>query len=113
VIDCHTAALDEATVEIAAKETGAIVVAEEHLIRGGLGSAVAQVVVRRQPVPMEFVGLQDTFAESGRPRSCSAPRATVEIFARSSACRAKARVAVMRESAMRHPVPTPACAPMG
>ncbi|MBI4013841.1 MAG: transketolase family protein [Candidatus Rokubacteria bacterium] len=68
VIDCHTAKpLDEATVEIAAKETGAIVVAEEHLIRGGLGSAVAQVVVRRQPVPMEFVGLQDTFAESGTP----------------------------------------------
>ena len=68
VIDCHTAKpLDEATVEIAAKETGAIVVAEEHLIRGGLGSAVAQVVVRRHPVPMEFVGLQDTFAESGTP----------------------------------------------
>jgi transketolase len=66
VIDCHTAKpLDEATVEMAAEETGAIVVAEEHLIRGGLGSAVAQVVVRRRPVPMEFVGLDDTFAESG------------------------------------------------
>jgi transketolase len=66
VIDCHTAKpLDEATIEMAAEETGAIVVAEEHLIRGGLGSAVAQVVARRRPVPMEFVGLEDTFAESG------------------------------------------------
>jgi transketolase len=68
IIDLHTAKpLDEATIEMAAVETGAIVVAEEHLIRGGLGSAVAQVVVRRRPVPMEFVGLEDTFAESGTP----------------------------------------------
>jgi transketolase len=68
VIDCHTAKpLDEATLEIAAAETGAIVVAEEHLSRPGLGSLVAHAVVRRHPVPMEFVGLADTFAESGTP----------------------------------------------
>ncbi len=68
VIDCHTAKpIDEATIQIAAEETGAIVVVEEHLIRGGLGSAVAQTVARRCPVPMEFVGLEDTFAESGTP----------------------------------------------
>ena len=68
VIDCHTAKpLDEAPIEMAAEETGAIVVAEEHLVRGGLGSAVAQVAARRRPVPMEFVGLEDTFAESGTP----------------------------------------------
>ncbi|MFQ5521219.1 MAG: transketolase family protein, partial [Candidatus Methylomirabilia bacterium] len=45
VIDCHTAKpLDEATIEMAAEETGAIVVAEEHLVRPGLGSLVAQAV---------------------------------------------------------------------
>lgn len=68
VIDCHTAKpLDEATIEMAAEETGAIVVAEEHLSRPGLGTLVAQAVARRRPVPMEFVGLPDTFAESGTP----------------------------------------------
>ena len=68
VIDCHTAKpLDEATIEMAAAETGAIVVAEEHLSRSGLGSLIAQAVTRRHPVPMEFVGIEDTFAESGAP----------------------------------------------
>ncbi len=68
VIDCHTAKpLDEATIEMAAIETGAIVVAEEHLSRPGLGSLVAQTVARRHPAPMEFVGIEDTFAESGTP----------------------------------------------
>ena len=65
----HTAKpLDEATIEIAARDTGAIVVVEEHLSRPGLGSLVAQVVVNRCPVPMEFVGLPDSFAESGTPQ---------------------------------------------
>ncbi|MFQ5899136.1 MAG: transketolase family protein [Candidatus Methylomirabilia bacterium] len=68
VIDCHTAKpLDEATIEMAAEETGAIVVAEEHLVRLGLGSLVAQAAVQRHPAPIEFVGLEDTFAESGTP----------------------------------------------
>ncbi len=68
VIDCHTAKpLDEATIEMAAEETRAIVVAEEHLTRPGLGSLVAQAAAKRRPVPMEFVGLEDTFAESGTP----------------------------------------------
>lgn len=68
VIDCHTAKpLDEATLEMAAADTGAIVVVEEHLSRNGLGSLVAQAVARRHPVPMEFVGIDDTFAESGTP----------------------------------------------
>ena len=61
--------LDEDEVESAARETGAIVTAEEHLIHGGLGSAVAQAAVRRHPVPMEFVGLNDTYAESGAPEA--------------------------------------------
>ncbi len=58
--------IDEAAI-IAATETGAIVTAEEHLEHGGLGSAVARVVVRHRPVPMEFVAIKDTYAKSGKP----------------------------------------------
>lgn len=61
--------LDEAEVRAAAEETGAIVAAEEHLIHGGLGARVAQTVVQTQAVPMEFVGLDDTYAESGDPEA--------------------------------------------
>lgn len=61
--------LDEAEVRSAAEETGAIVAAEEHLIHGGLGARVAQAVVQSHPVPMEFVGLDDTYAESGDPEA--------------------------------------------
>jgi transketolase len=59
--------IDEAAIIQAATETGAIVTAEEHLEHGGLGSAVAQVVARHQPVPMEFVAIKDTYAKSGKP----------------------------------------------
>jgi len=59
--------IDEAAIIAAAGETGAIVTAEEHLEHGGLGSIVARVVARHQPVPMEFVAIKDTFAESGNP----------------------------------------------
>ena len=59
--------LDTDAVAEAARDTGAIVTAEEHLIHGGLGSAVAQAAARSYPVPMEFVGLDDTYAESGDP----------------------------------------------
>lgn len=61
--------LDEEEVEAAARETGALVTAEEHLIHGGLGAVVAQAAARRCPVPMEFVGLNDTYAESGAPEA--------------------------------------------
>ena len=54
------------------EETGAIVTAEEHNILGGLGSAVSEVVVAHKPVPMEFVGVQDTFGESGTPKELMA-----------------------------------------
>lgn len=68
VLDMHTVKpLDDAAVLAAAKETGRIVVAEEHLLHGGLGSAVAMSAARQQPVPMRFVGVKDTFAESGPP----------------------------------------------
>jgi transketolase len=57
--------IDRVLITRAARETGAIVTAEEHNIYGGLGSAVAEVLVEESPVPMERVGIQDTFAESG------------------------------------------------
>jgi len=59
--------IDEATIIKAATDTGAIVTAEEHLEHGGLGSIVSQIVVKHQPVPMEFVAIKDTYAESGKP----------------------------------------------
>ncbi len=59
--------LDEEVIVRAASETGAIVVAEEHLAHGGLGSRVAQVVAREKPVPMSFVNLGDRYALSGKP----------------------------------------------
>jgi len=68
VIDMHTIKpLDEDIVIAAAKETGFIVTAEEHSIIGGLGSAVAEVVVKNYPVRMAFVGQNDTYGESGKP----------------------------------------------
>ena len=68
VIDMHTIKpIDEAAIIKAATETGRIVVAEEHLMAGGLGSVVAGVVARTKPVPMEFVNLGDRYAESGDP----------------------------------------------
>jgi transketolase len=47
-------------------KTGAIVSVEDHQIAGGLGSALAEFFAKNKPLPMEFVGLQDTFAESGK-----------------------------------------------
>jgi transketolase len=68
VIDMHTIKpLDEALLVAEAKKTGHILVAEEHQIWGGLGSAVARVLSREHPCRMEFVAIQDTFAESGAP----------------------------------------------
>ena len=45
----------------------AVVTVEEHQIHGGLGSAVAELLAKHRPVPMEFIGLKDTFGESGSP----------------------------------------------
>lgn len=68
VIDIHTIKpIDEEIIIKAAKETGAIVTAEEHGIIGGLGDAVAQVVVKNCPVKMAMVGQDDCFGESGKP----------------------------------------------
>ncbi len=68
VIDMHTIKpLDEAAIARAAQECGAIVTAEEHLLDGGLGAHVAQAVATSRPVPMEFVAIQNTYAESATP----------------------------------------------
>jgi len=56
--------LDGKTILSLAKQTGAFVTAEDHQIMGGLGGAIAEYTAKTLPVPMEFVGLQDTFAES-------------------------------------------------
>jgi transketolase len=59
--------LDTERIVAAARETGAIVCAEEHLLQGGMGSNVARIVVQNHPVPMRFVGLADIYVESGDP----------------------------------------------
>jgi len=69
VLNVHTIKpLDVESVVLAAMETGAIVTAEEHQVAGGLGSAVAEAVARHCPVPIEFIGMNDRFGESGKPR---------------------------------------------
>ncbi len=66
VVNIHTLKpLDKEAVVRASSETGAVVVAEEHLAQGGLGSRVAQVLARENPAPMEFVNLGDRYASSG------------------------------------------------
>jgi transketolase len=68
VINSHTIKpLDERTIIRAAKTCGAVVTVEEHQINGGLGSAVAEVLAKNFPTPMEFVGMPDAFGESGQP----------------------------------------------
>ena len=60
--------MDEAFIEKCARDTGAIVTAEEHNIIGGLGGAVAEPLSRRYPIPQEYVGVHDMFGESGSAR---------------------------------------------
>jgi len=68
VIDFHTIKpLDRDAIAKAASETGAIVVSEEHLVDCGLGVRVAQVVAETHPAVMEFIGIHNTYAESGSP----------------------------------------------
>ena len=59
--------IDEETIVKAAEEAGAVVTVEEHQVMAGMGSAVAEVLARRCPVPVEFVGVQTRFGESGKP----------------------------------------------
>lgn len=67
LIDLHTIKpLDTAAILKAAKDTGAIVTAEEHMLNGGMGSAVAECVSQNHPVPIRMVGIKDRFGESGK-----------------------------------------------
>ena len=68
IIDMHTIKpIDEEIIMKAAAETKAIITAEEHSVIGGLGAAVAEVVVKKCPVKMAMVGVQDRFGQSGKP----------------------------------------------
>ena len=68
VLNNHTIKpIDEKTIIKFAKATGAVVTVEEHQVAGGLGGAVAELLVAKHPVPMEFVGMEDSFGESGKP----------------------------------------------
>ncbi len=68
VLNVHTIKpLDEEKIVSFAKKTGAVVTVEEHQVTGGLGGAVSETLARKAPTPIEFIGLQDTFGESGAP----------------------------------------------
>ncbi len=67
VINCHTIKpLDAHTILDAARTCGAVVTAEEHQIAGGLGGAVSELLSSKHPTPIEFVGINDVFGESGK-----------------------------------------------
>ena len=73
VLNMHTLKpLDEAAVLAAARETGAIVTAEDAQVIGGLGGAVAELLVKHKPAPVEMVGIQDRFMECGLPEELAA-----------------------------------------
>lgn len=68
VINLHTIKpIDEKAIVAAAEKCRAVVTVEEHQVLGGLGGAVAEVLAKKRPVPIEFIGMQDTFGESGKP----------------------------------------------
>lgn len=68
VINNHTIKpLDKKTILESVKKTKAVVTVEEHQIVGGMGSAVAEMLAANYPVPMEFIGMPDSFGESGTP----------------------------------------------
>jgi transketolase len=68
VINMHTIKpLDEKAVLESVAKTGCVVTAEEHMIHGGLGDSIAQLLSRTVPTPQEYVGVNDEFGESGTP----------------------------------------------
>jgi transketolase len=68
VLNCPTIKpIDDKTIVELAKKIGAVVTVEEHQVQGGLGGAVAEVLARHAPAPIEFIGMQNSFGESGAP----------------------------------------------
>jgi transketolase len=68
VINLHTIKpIDRKALITSAQRTGTVITAEEHQLAGGMGGAVAEVLAQECPVPMEMVGVRDTFGESGQP----------------------------------------------
>jgi transketolase len=69
VVNNHTIKpMDEPAIVAAARDCGAVVTVEEHQVQGGMGSRVAEILAAQHPVPMEFIGVQDRFGQSGTPR---------------------------------------------
>jgi transketolase len=69
VINNHTIKpMDEPAIVAAARDCGTVVTVEEHQVHGGMGSRVAEILAAQHPVPIEFVGVQDTFGQSGAPQ---------------------------------------------
>ena len=69
VVNNHTIKpIDEKTIITSAKKCGAVVTVEEHQVMGGMGSAVAEILAKHLPTPQEFIGMQNTFGESGEPK---------------------------------------------
>ncbi|MEJ2744365.1 MAG: transketolase family protein [bacterium] len=92
VINMHTIKpLDEQAVIGAAKKYGALVTAEEHSVIGGLGGAVAEAVVRHCPAPIEMVGVQDKFGQSGEPEELLKKYSLTAVDIRAAAKRAVSR----------------------
>jgi transketolase len=68
ILNCHSIKpIDEKKIVELAKKAGAVVTVEEHQVHGGLGGAVAEVLAKHAPTPIEFIGMQDVYGESGQP----------------------------------------------
>ena len=69
VVNNHTIKpMDEAAIVAAGRDCGAVVTVEEHQVHGGMGSRVAEILAAQHPVPIEFIGVQDRFGQSGNPQ---------------------------------------------
>lgn len=88
--------IDSALLQLSALETGCIVTAEDHNIMGGLGSAVAETLAQSCPVPIEFVGVRDSFGESGDPAELAERFGLTAPYIAAAARRAIARKSARR-----------------
>jgi transketolase len=92
VVNVHTVKpLDEDAIAEWASRCGAVVTAEEHQVAGGMGSAIAEALAQRRPVPMEFVGVRDQFGQSGTPEELLAHYGLTATHIADAAKRAMAR----------------------